>query len=948
MTVRNRLFLLASASLLAACAAQPAVQTVAAPAPVPAAPALASASEPAPLSALVDKVAIPHSSFTLDNGLRVLVNEDHKAPVVAFNVYYNVGSKDEPAGKTGFAHLFEHLMFYGSDNVREGIMPYLEKLGATDWNGTTWFDRTNYFETVPKGALEKVLFMESDRMGYLLGAVDQKRLDTQRSVVQNEKREGDNEPGGLVDYEVLANLFPEGHPYHHDTIGSMADLDSASLGDVKQWFIDRYAPNNAVVALSGDITVAEARTLMQKYFGAIPRGPVNNPAQADVPTLAAPKAIVMRDKVATVDLQRHWAIPGLLSEDMAALDIGASVLGGLASSRLDRILVREEKLAVSVSAAAQPFHRIGLMEISAKVKPGVDPALVDRRIDEILADYLANGPTQDELTRAATARVASKIRGLEKVGDRAGKAPTLAEGELYANNSEFYRKRLDEYAALTPETVRATMSRWLSRPVLKVTLEPGERAPYVESKPVKTASKADIATPSVKRDQPPFTAAPPLDFPAVEHAMLSNGMKVSYAHRDAAPLTSMALSFDAGFAAEAAGQRGLQNMVMSLLDEGAAGMSGQAIAEKAELLGANIATVGSADRSIVSMSALTPNLLPSLKLMSDIASRPDFAPAEVERVRTQIVTAIAQAKTSPGSIAARALPALLYGEGHPYATSAAGDDKAVASFSRADLVGFQQAWLRPDNAELFVVSDLPLAELTPILEASLGSWKAPATPKGAKNFGPLAPSPAQPRIVLIDRPSSPQSFIFGGVVTPVTPGGQNSAFEAGVDLLGGRAGARINQDLREAKGWSYGAFGYSNASEKVVPFFVQAAVQSDRTGDSVIALMDQLKAITGPKPATQGELGQSVASIVGELPGRFETGSAVLAAMQSNDLYGRPDNYYELLSSRFGSLDPAAVNAALRASINPGGMVYVVVGDASKVRPQLAKVGLKAEEMPAR
>ena len=240
----------------------------------------------------------------------MLVNEDRKAPVVAVGVWYNVGSKDEPKGKTGFAHLFEHLMFYGSDNLREDIMGWLEKIGATDWNGSTWYDRTNYYQTVPKSALEKVLFMESDRMGYLLPAIDQKRLDLQRGVVQNEKRQRDNAPGGLVGYAVSEALLPEGHPYRHSTIGSMADLDAASLADVKQWFVDKYGPNNAVLALSGDITPAEARALVEKYFGAIPRGAVNVPAAADVPTLAAPKRLVLKDRVAATSIQRYWVVPG--------------------------------------------------------------------------------------------------------------------------------------------------------------------------------------------------------------------------------------------------------------------------------------------------------------------------------------------------------------------------------------------------------------------------------------------------------------------------------------------------------------------------------------------------------------------------------------------------------------------------------------------------------------
>src|SRR5688572_11178269 len=342
---------------------------------------------------LLDRVNIPYETFTLDNGLRVVVHEDRKAPVVAVSVWYNVGSKDEPAGRTGFAHLFEHLMFNGSENAPGDYFAPLREIGATDFNGTTWFDRTNYFQTVPRPALDRALYLESDRMGYLLGAITQENLTNQIGVVQNEKRQGDNEPYGLVEYAQLEALFPEGHPYRHSTIGSMADLDSASLDDVKQWFRDKYGPNNSVLVLAGDVSAAEARPLVEKYFGDIPRGPVNTPAAAPVPTLADPKRQVMTDRVAQSRIYRNWVVPGLLDPDMVQLDVAGGVLGGLASSRLDNILVRQEQSAVRVSAGIQPFHRVSLFEVTVDVKPGVDPATVEQRLDAILADYIANGPT---------------------------------------------------------------------------------------------------------------------------------------------------------------------------------------------------------------------------------------------------------------------------------------------------------------------------------------------------------------------------------------------------------------------------------------------------------------------------------------------------------------------------------------------------------------------------
>ena len=942
--------LLASAAILTACAPSARVQSAAVadltaaidlPPPPPAAP------QAAPVSELVSEVSIPHSMFQLENGLTVLVHEDHKAPVVAVSTWYNVGSKDEPEGKTGFAHLFEHLMFNGSENLPGDYFTYLQQIGATDYNGTTWFDRTNYFETVPRGALERALFMESDRMGYLLGAINQEKLDNQRGVVQNEKRQGDNRPGGLVDYEVLANLFPEGHPYHHDTIGSMADLDAASLATVKEWFIDKYGPNNAVLVLAGDIDTAEARPLVEKYFGAIKTGPVNNPAQAAVPTLPATKSIVMHDRVAATQLQRHWAVPGINSPQLAALDLGGSILGGLASSRLDKILVRDEKLAVAVTAGLQPFQRIGLFEVTATVKPGVDPALVDKRLTEILADYLANGPTDDEVKRAATQDVASRIRGLEQVGGFGGKAVALAEGKVFTGDSDFYKTSLNQYAAVTAADVRAAMQQWLGRPSFNVMLVPGDRPPYVEAKGGK-AKSVDIPSKKTPRVIPPVTQTPPLDFPDVSHVALSNGVQVHYAQRNAIPTTTVALAFDAGFAADAKAGRGLQNLTLSLLEEGADGMTSQQIAEAEERLGAVVSANGSADRSAVILSALSANLAPSLDLLADIVQRPTFDPAEVDRVKTQTLTAIAQAQKEPNAMAARALPALLFGEDHPYATTSLGEVAAVTGFTRADLQRFHDSWLRPDNMEVFVVSNLPLAELMPQLEQRFGSWVAPAAPKGVKTFTTPPARPTAPKIVLIDRPGSPQSIIYGGQLTPVDPFGDIVPVSGANEVLGGNFLSRINMDLRETKGWSYGVRSSVGLNVHAVPYLINAPVQSDKTGESIRALNDQLSMMLRKKGVSGEELTRLVSNNVDALPGRFETSGAVLGAMMTNDLYHRPDNYYELLADKYRGLTRAGLDQALKAAVDPRGFTWVVVGDAKQVRPQLDKLGIPVEVIQPR
>lgn len=898
----------------------------------------------APVADLVSEVAIPWKRFTLDNGLTVIVHEDRKAPVVAVSVWYNVGSKDEPAGSTGFAHLFEHLMFGGSENAPGSYLGRMRNLGPSNLNGTTWFDRTNYFQTVPTPALEQALFLESDRMGYLLGEVGQEVLDLQRGVVQNEKRQGDNQPYGLFEYAQLEALFPEGHPYRHSTIGSMADLDAASLETVRNWFRENYGPNNAIVVLSGDIDEATARPLMQRYFGAIPRGPVNTPAEADVPTLAAPVVATMHDRVANTRLTRSWAVPGLLSDDAVPLSVAASVLGGLASSRLDNQLVRGEQTAVAVTSSLSDFHRIGIFDISVDVKPGQDAAEVGRRLDAIVADFIARGPTEEEVARVATRYVAGRIQSLEQVN---GKANVLAEGQLYAGDPDHYRKELAQYASVTPAQVTAAMQRWLTRPVFDMTIAPGEREAYVEAaaSPSGAAPVPAAEIQRVARDaMPEIGQVPDLQFPAVERATLSNGIKLVYAHVDTVPVTRVAVEFDAGYAADRADRLGAQAMMLDLLDEGTTTRDANQLAEEEERLGASVNVSASMDRTSAELSTVTANLTPGLTLLSDVVRNPAFAPAEIERIRAARLSGLASERTNPGAIAARALPPLIYGEGSPYGRSftGSGDEATVTALTRADLVATHDAWIRPDNATIFVVSDLPLAQITPQLEAAFGDWRAPSTPRGTKDFAAAVPATTS-RIVLIDRPQSPQSLIYGGAVLPVSGTDDLLALNAANVTLGGDFLSRINSDLRETKGWSYGVRGGVNALEHRVPYIVNAPVQANRTGDSIAALIAQYDRFLEADGVQPNELERTINGNTRSLAGGFETSGQILGALRSNALYGRPDDYQTTLSSRTRALTAAQLDAAAREVIHPDQFVWVVVGDASVVRPQLESLGLPIE-----
>lgn len=949
---------------LGACATTPTVPTAAAPTATAPVATTSTATEPAPVAELIDAVSIPYDSFKLDNGLTVLVHTDRKAPVVGVSVWYAVGSKHEPEGKTGFAHLFEHLMFNGSENSPGDFFEPLQQVGATDFNGTTWFDRTNYFQTVPTSALDRALMLESDRMGYLLGAVTQEKLDNQIGVVQNEKRQGDNQPYGLTEYEQLENLYPSGHPYHHSTIGSMDDISSATLEDVKQWFRDNYGPNNAVLVLAGDIDTATAKAKVATWFGAIPAGPEITPVVAPVPDLPAPLARTIYDRIATPRLYRMWAVPGLDNGDYLPLSMGATVLGGLASSRLDNALVREQQLAVRVVARAEIFAQAGQFVVYADAKPGVPQEILAAALDAEISKFMAEGPTQDELQRATTSYAAGQIRGLEQVGGFRGKAPTLAEGLLYQGNPSAYKVALERAAAMTPAEVQTVTAKWLSRPVFALTVEPGDRTEGGENRggfiiapegssgmqpafyngPFAAQAVASAPVEADRSSLPEMGELKPLDFPTIERATLSNGMEVYFARRDAVPVVNVELQFDAGYAADPKDRLGLQNMMLQLMDEGTTSLDSTQLAIAKERLGAVLYADADADATSVGLAAMEPNLAASLDLMADYVRNPAFTPNDLKRVRAQQLTRISNELNNPGAIGQRALAPELFGTQHPYGIppTGTGDPQVVSTLTREELTDFHRVWIRPDMAKVFIVGDTTLAAAVDLLEASFSDWTAPGVPAPVKDFS--APIPQQTsRIILINRPNSPQSVILAGRVLDHKGTDDLLALGSANEVFGGSFLSRINMNLRETKGWSYGVRSILRQPLDRTSFILYAPVQADRTGDSIAELRKDLTAYTSGEGVTAEELERLINGNVRELPGRFETSRAVLGGIQNIIDYGRPDRYYETLASRYSALTAPQLDAQATANLRGDDLVYVIVGDAKIVAPQLDQLGLPVE-----
>ncbi|HEY0597873.1 M16 family metallopeptidase, partial [Sphingopyxis sp.] len=732
-------------------------------------------------------------------------------------------------------------------------------------------------------------------------------------------------------------------------------------------FTDNYGPNNAVLVLAGDVDVATAKAKVQEWFGDIPRGPEVKAPVTSVPSLPAPLAKEVKDLVPTTRIYRMWAIPGLNDPEAVPLQMAMSVLGGLSSSRLDNALVRKDPIAVSVSAGAQPFEDAGILLVQADVKPGVEPAVVAKRLDEEIAGFLASGPTADELQRTAASYLAGTISGLESVGGFGGKAVTLAEGALYSNNPAYYKVELDRMAKATPEQVKAVAQKWLSRPAFSLTYTPGERTEGGENRggavtggkvtaPIQpdrywNEALGDIgpdtggASSFADRSQLPAVAdLTALDFPAIERTKLKNGVEVVFARRSTVPTVNVAVSFDAGYAADPHSALGTQSLMLSLMDEGTTSLDSIAFAEAKERLGAQIDASANADETVFSLFALKPNLGASLGLLADYIRNPAFDGKELERVRAQQLNRLQAELNNPNAIASRVLMPVLYGADHPYGIppSGLGDAKAVTAATRDQLAAFHATWIRPDNARVFVVGDTTLAEVKKQLDATLGQWKAPATAKPVKHFDIAIPAP-KPRILLFDRPKSPQSVILAGKVLDAKGGDKLEILRSANDIFGGNFLSRFNTNLRETKGWSYGVRSRISGDQDRLTWVAAAPVQADRTGDSIKELQSDLRSFLGDKGVTKDELERTINGSVRELPGSFETSGDVLGGLRQIVKFGRPDNYYETLPATYEAMTAPEIDAAARKALSTDDLVYVIVGDAAVVKPQLDGLGLPVE-----
>lgn len=883
---------------------------------------------PAPQTPTFDREAyrIPHTRFVLDNGLTLLVHEDHSSPVVAVNLWYHVGSRNEQRGRTGFAHLFEHFFFNGSEHYPKGFREAMDDLGATNRNGTTDTDRTNFFEDVPVSALERTLYLEADRMGFLAGQINQAMLTRERGVVQNEKRQSEDRPYGRDYSRIVERMYPPSHPYSWPTIGSMEDLNAATLDDIRTWYATHYGPNNCVLSLAGDITPTQALALVKKYFDGIKPGPPAERLERWIPRLEANVRERVDARVPQTRIYRVYHAPAWRDADVDALDVAASVLSGSRSARLDRRLVYDEELATAVSAGAQTSELSGLFIVNVTLKAGVEPSRVESIVDATIAEFLQQGPTESELQRARSRILGAFSRRTERLGGFGGRSDILAEAATFDGTSDGYLLHLERTALATAARVKETARRWLDAPHYTLVVTPS---------PTLAAGQT-----SVDRSVLPALGAPPeVAFPALTRTTLSNGLKVVLLERHSAPLVNMTLAVDAGYASDTAATAGMASLALDLLDDGTNTRDSFGIVDALDTLGAQVTTGSSLDLSFVRLRALRSNLRPSLAVYADVILHPSFPQSMVELAKQQRITQIAQEKAQPVGLAQRVLAPLLYGGEHPYGTpfTGTGYERTVTGITQAQLRAWHQTWFKPSSATLIVAGDVTMAALRPELERAFGSWARGSAP--VKRVS-VAPAPGPAKVYLVDAPGATQSVIVAAHLTE--PGGQPAelALDAVMQNFGGLPTSRLNRNLRLDKQWAYATQGLLLAARGPRTFIAIAPVQADKTRESMVEIQKELKDITGNRPIRGDEFDSLMRSQTLALPGRFATLASLENAAVQIVNYGYSDDYFSTYASRVRGLTPPALATAAQAYIKPADVIWVVVGDLAKVEGGVRALGL--------
>ena len=906
--------------------------------------AFAGAATPAPPPAVAAAApSIPFTKYRLDNGLEVILAPDKRLPVVAVNLWYHVGAANETPDRTGFAHLFEHMMFTGTKHVARGEAErLLEAAGGADSNATTGFDSTKYYDTVPANQLALALWTHADRMGYLLDALDQKALANQQDVVRNERRETtENRPYGIVDEALYRELFPPGHPYRPAVIGSHADIQAAKLADVRDFFKRYYRPNNATLVIAGDFDPANARRLVQRYFGSFARGAdVPKPAVA-TPPIVGERRLEVTDRIELPRVDLAWLTPPAYAPGDAELDIAAAILAGGKSSRLYKKLVYEKELAQSVDASQESSALTSIFDIQAVARPGHTPAELEAAIDEELAKLVADGPTQAEVDRARSAYEHGLFRTLQRVSSRANR---LNQYNQSTGDPGYLAQDLARYRRISPDDVRRVVAAELRkdrRVVVFATRGDKVLAPDV---PVTAVEATGPQTESINRDEqwrntPPKggpPVAPQLPVPVV--FKLANGLTVYHLQRDDVPLVNARLVVGAGLAANPPATPGVADFALASLEDGTTSRDALAIADQFAQLGADFAASTSRDASMLYVDALSAQFPAALALLADVALNPAFPAAEIDRARRSRLAGIVAAREDPDSLADAAFRRALYGPDQPFGQTSLGTEASIKRIDADMLKAFWQRWFHPGNAALVVVGAIDRATVQALAEREFGGWSGDAAARPAPGVA-MPPKATAARLVLVERPGVNQTELRVGRVAAARTDPGYLPLQLANEVLGGQFTSRLNANLRETHGYAYGAFSGFDFGRLPGPFTVATTVRADATAEAVTEIDHELDRMRTVAP-TAAEFAKARDGVIRSLPGAFETNAGIAGAFGTLYVYDLAPTYYATLRQRFAAVTAAQVLAASKRYLDPSSMVVVGVGAPASLTAGREKLGL--------
>ena len=895
---------------------------------------------------------IKYETYTLPNGLKVITHLDHRLPLVAVDLWYHVGPLNERPGRTGFAHLFEHMMFEGSEHVGEKAhIKDVDAAGATGVNGTTDFDRTNYFETMPANQLELALWLESDRMGFLMEGLDRKLLQNQRDVVRNEKRQGEGRPYAAASDAVAHMLYPKDHPYYADVIGSHADVEAARIADVRDFHQQFYTPNNASIAIAGDFDPVKLKALLTKYFGPIPAGPKVDPVTVVTPPITSQRRATVTDTVRLPELTIAWLTPAAYAPDSYSMDAAIFALGQGKTSRLEQALVYKTQVAQRVQCRNRSNKLNGSAECMVIAKPGVKLEDLEKTVWAEIAKLQTDGPTAIELESAKAGRLTRTITGLQTLGGFGGIADTMNQYNQYTGDPGYLPKDIAAEEAVTVASAKAAAVKYLTQnSAVVVYCVPGKKvSSEVPRSPEDTDADVKITNPytpefeaaqSWRKTMP--KAGPPVTvhLPVPQTFMLANGLKVYVVPEPSLPILSASLVTRAGGDNNSTDKAGLASLTAQVMGEATTTRDLTQLAEAQERIGTRIGVLAGMDSASASMTVLTNHTGEGLDLLADVLQHPAFNDADLDRLRRQRLIGIQQETDNVQAIATRVAPKLLYGD-QPYGVSATGTTESITGLTRADVTGFYAAHFGPADSGLVFVGDITVLQARKLAERYFGKWTATTS---APAMVPPPPAPPATHIVIVDKPGAPQTSLLavGFGVPANSPDLQTISVMNYV--LGGSFASRINMNLREVHGYTYGANSQYQSYRMGGNFAAGGLVRTDITGPAAKELMYEIKRFP-TTPPTEVELTAAKDARVQSLPGLFETDGAIAGSIGGIFLYNRPLDYFATLPAKYRAVTSADVERVAKQDIHPDQLIIVAAGDRAKIEPQLKEADLGSVEV---